>query len=72
MPPWVGSGITGLTNYNRSMRKWLSGTRYAIAGLALFFPERNARIRLAAAILVLIAGIWLQLSIVEICLVLLL
>lgn len=54
------------------MRKWLSSTRHAFAGLALLFrTERNARIELAAAILVLIAGIWLQLSIVEICIVLL-
>ena len=54
------------------MRKWLSSTRYAISGLALFFrTERNARIELAAAIIVLIAGVWLQLSIIEICIVLL-
>ena len=52
------------------MRKWLSSTRHAITGLALLFrTERNARIELVAAIVVLIAGVWLQISIKELCIV---
>lgn len=54
------------------MRKWLSSTRNAIDGLALLFrTERNARIELVAAAFVLITGIWLKISIAELCLVLL-
>lgn len=45
---------------------------HAFAGLGILFRnERNARIELAAAVLVLVFGIWLKISIIEICVVLL-
>lgn len=54
------------------MKKWFNSAKHAFTGLVLLFrTERNARIELGAAILVLSLGIWLKLSAAEICIVLL-
>jgi diacylglycerol kinase len=54
------------------MKRWFSSVCHAFAGLVLLFStERNARIELGAAVLILVLGIWLKLSAIEICIVLL-
>jgi diacylglycerol kinase len=45
----------------------LPALRYALRGLAFMLAERNARILLAASVLVLGAGFWLNLSRLEWC-----
>jgi diacylglycerol kinase len=52
------------------MQKWLNSTRHALHGIIfLFQKERNTKIEFVIAIMVLLLGWWLQISVQEWCLI---
>jgi diacylglycerol kinase len=53
------------------MRKWFNSFRHAAVGILLFFrTERNAKFELVAACLAIFLSLWLQISGVEFCIIL--
>ncbi len=53
------------------MKKWLNSLGFAIRGIILFFKtERNARIEGLISILIVLVSAWLNLSVIEWCLIL--
>lgn len=54
------------------MRKWFNSFGHALAGVLLLFKtERNARIELVAACIAIFLSVWLQISTLEFCIILL-
>jgi diacylglycerol kinase len=71
MPELAESVSPEHINFWKEMRKWFNSIRYASEGVYLFLKtERNARISLVAACMAIFLSLWLQISGIEFCIIL--